>query len=449
MKTPICDFLHKYSNSDSVRLHMPGHKGTGPLGVEKYDITEIDGAGVLYSANGITAESEENARELFGTAKTLYSTEGSSLSIRAMLFMATLYAKKNGQRPLILAARNAHRSFMNGIAMLDAEVEWIYPEDTNGIVSCTVDPHSLEKRLSESKQKPTAVYITSPDYLGQVADVAAISKVCKRHGVLLLVDNAHGAYLAFLKPSRHPIALGADVCADSAHKTLPVITGGGYLHISKNAPGELCEYAPIAMQTFASTSPSYLILSSLDSANVNLSGDFPSVLCEFEKKLRAVALRISEAGFDIISDEPLKLTLLPKNYGYSGTELNDHLIKRKMICDFYDDDALVMMFSPYMQEKELKALEEALLSLPKCEPIMRHAPTLTKKEKALSIREAIMSPTEEIPIDEALGRILGASAIACPPAIPILVAGEIIDENAIELFRYYRVGKTRVIRKLK
>ena len=122
MKTPICDFVNEYNKSGKLRLHMPGHKGKDFLGIEGYDITEISGADVLYNADGIIRESEENAARLFGTAKTVYSAEGSSLSIRAMLYLAVIYAKENGRKPIVAAGRNAHRVFMTAAALLDFEI---------------------------------------------------------------------------------------------------------------------------------------------------------------------------------------------------------------------------------------------------------------------------------------------------------------------------------------
>ena len=102
------------------------------------------------------------------------------------------------------------------------------------------------------------MYVTSPDYLGGQSDVAALAEVSHRHGVPLLADNAHGAYLRFLSPSRHPMDLGADLCCDSAHKTLPVLTGGAYLHVGRAAPEPFRENARRALALFGSTSPSYL-----------------------------------------------------------------------------------------------------------------------------------------------------------------------------------------------
>ena len=273
MNTPICDFVRTYADSKQLRFHMPGHKGSGALGIEHIDITEIEGADVLYRAEGIIKESEQNASALFGTALTKYSTEGSSLSIRAMLYLAMLYAKSIGREPRILAGRNAHHTFMTAAALLDLNVDWLYPEHWENLVSCEITPEYLERVLC-SQTKPAAVYITSPDYLGNVADIAELSAVCQKHEVLLLADNAHGAYLNFLPENRHPIALGADICCDSAHKTLPVLTGGGYLHISKHAPEMFRQNAEKALSLFASTSPSYLIMQSLDAANRYLADGY-------------------------------------------------------------------------------------------------------------------------------------------------------------------------------
>ena len=134
MNTPICDFVKRYAEGDSIKLHMPGHKGKSFLGIESFDITEIDGADSLYEANGIIAESERNASELFG-CRTYYSTEGSSQCIKAMMYLLYLYAKSRGEKPYILAGRNTHKAFHSAAALLDIEVDWIYPKN-EGYLSC-------------------------------------------------------------------------------------------------------------------------------------------------------------------------------------------------------------------------------------------------------------------------------------------------------------------------
>ena len=222
MNTPICDFVKKYARSDGVRLHMPGHKGASILGFEKYDITEIGGADSLYEADGIIAESEKNASKLFG-CPTFYSTEGSSQCIRAMLHLICAGARKNGRKPVIAAGRNAHKTFISAAALIDFDIIWLTSAE-DSYLSCTIDANSIEKLLESSDVRPDAVYVTSPDYLGNMADVEKIAALCHRHGVILAVDNAHGAYLGFLVKS--PIDLGADLFCSSAHKTLPVLTGG-------------------------------------------------------------------------------------------------------------------------------------------------------------------------------------------------------------------------------
>ena len=261
MNTPICDFVRGYAESGILRTHMPGHKGRSLLGMEHLDITECEGADCLYGADGIIRESQGNAEKLFG-ARTVYSAEGCSQCIRAMLYLAVLHAKKEGKRPLIAAARNVHKTFLTAAALLDFDVLWLYPRKTDSYLSCRLDAADLDAALSGLDEKPTAVYLTSPDYLGNVAPISEMAEICHRHGSLLLVDCAHGAYLRFLQPSQYPVDLGADLCCSSAHKTLPVLTGGAYLHISDAAPSIFREQADSAMMMFCSTSPSYLILQS-------------------------------------------------------------------------------------------------------------------------------------------------------------------------------------------
>ena len=140
-----------------------------------------------------------------------------------------------GTEPVILAGRNAHKAFLHACALLDVTPQWLYPEGSDSLCACPITAEGLETALSTAERRPMAVYLTSPDYLGGMLDIAALSAVCRAHGVPLLVDNAHGAYLKFLPHPAHPLDLGAALCCDSAHKTLPVLTGGAYLHIGKDA----------------------------------------------------------------------------------------------------------------------------------------------------------------------------------------------------------------------
>ena len=345
MKTPIVDYVRKYADACNVRAHMPGHKGVPFLGCESFDITEVEGADVLYHSDGIICESEQNAQRLFGTARTLYSCEGSSLSVRAMLYLALVYAKKEGKAPLVYAGRNAHKAFLSAAALLDFQIGWLWGEETD-MLSCIVTPQSLRDALGRAEMLPSAVYITSPDYLGNIADIEGLSRVCREYGMLLLVDNAHGAYLNFLPESRHPIALGADICCDSAHKTLPVLTGGGYLHISENAP-EICrDSAESAMLLFASTSPSYLILQSLDMANAYIAHGYREKLAAFCGKMAEAKACLERVGYTLTGDEPAKITIRAGKYGYRGDALAEILRSHEIECEFPDPDYTVLMLAP-------------------------------------------------------------------------------------------------------
>ena len=445
MDTPICDFVRAYRDASMVRLHMPGHKGRGEMGVEGLDITEIRGADVLYDSKGIIRRSEDSAASLFGAGRTVYSTEGSSLCIRAMLHLALLYAKRQGRRPVILAGRNAHRSFVHAAGLLDVEIRWVFDETNQSLLSCPVSAQGLEQAFEDAGEKPAAAYVTSPDYLGNVLDIKALSEVCRKHDTPLLVDNAHGAYLKFIHGNLYPLEQGADLCCDSAHKTLPVLTGGAYLHINKSAPAFFAEQAEAAMALFASTSPSYLILQSLDRCNAALAGDYPQRLSRLCARTDAMKRRLLEKGFELAGCEPAKITLMPKAYGYTGDQVHDYLRQNGIECEFSDPDFLTMMLTPALTEDEIAKTEETLLSLPRRDAVLCPPPQMPLPVRAMSIREALMRPSREIPVEEAEGRILSDAQVSCPPCVPILTCGEQIDRQAIECFRYYGIETCRIV----
>ena len=440
MNSPICDFARRYAREAPLRLHMPGHKGRPRLGCEALDITEIPGADVLYHARGIIRESEENASALFGSARTLYSTEGSSLCIRAMLQLARQYALLGGKKPLVAAGRNAHRVFLEGAALLDLPIRWLGCGEA--LLSSAPVTAELEA-LFAAEEKPTAVYLTSPDYLGNELDLTPVAALCHAHGALLLVDNAHGAYLKFLAPSRHPLDRGADLCCDSAHKTLPALTGCAYLHLAKGCPAALLNMAEQAMALFASTSPSYLLLQSLDALNPLLAGDYPARIRETARALGKAKARLAAAGWQTCGTEALKLTLLPKARGYTGEALSDLLTEAGMVPEFADPDQLVLMLTP--ETEGLEQLTDFLLRLPARAPISDAPPKREAAEAVLTPREALLAPFETLPTAQCLGRVLASPCVSCPPAVPIAVCGERLNAAALALFSYYGITELNVV----
>lgn len=446
MNTPVVDFVKKYADSNSLRLHMPGHKGSGFLGCEKFDITEIGGADVLYSAGGIIAESQKNATELFDTKSTFYSTEGSSLCIRAMLYLVKSYAMQNGKKPLIAAGRNAHKTFVNAAALLNLDVDWLLPDNPRTFISCIITADFLDNYLKNAPEKPTAVYITSPDYLGFITDVKALSVVCRKHKVLLLVDNAHGAYLKFLSSDRHPITMGADICCDSAHKTLPALTGGAYLHIGKSAPSFFESNAQAALGLFASTSPSYLILQSLDMANKYIYDGYAEKLTDFSIEVDKLKAELKNIGYCLCGNEPLKITVSSKPYGYTGCELADLLLKNDIVCEFADPDYVVMMLTPEIKAAGLEQLKNTLFEIPRKSPVTDLPPVPTLKKAKMSLGEALFAQKLTQKSEDCLGKISASTSAACPPAIPVVLPGEVIDQNAIDCFKYYKIKEWSVVK---
>lgn len=540
METPICDFVKEYADNGFSRFHMPGHKGRKFIGCEKYDITEIDGADVLSHADGIIKKSQENAAKLFGSGASFYSTEGSSQCIKTMLAVVfadyrrkLLHEKTDKpanlceaqktdrqeklcenqdtdarsiceneiiekpeaipERAYVLAARNVHKSMIDALALLDLDVEFIYPQDADSICVSMVTPADimeyLEKvsdnteikteeikkildnaqrddiKLSDTEQKnicgkenkrntlPMAVYITSPDYLGNTADIEGISKVCEKYDIPLIVDNAHGAYHAFLDEEKygkiHPIKCGAAICCDSAHKTLPVLTGGAYIHVSRKYKERFAPYVASYMTMFGSTSPSYLIMQSLDMCNRYIDEKIRHELSECIGRIEKTKKVLVENNVKIVETEPLKIVIDTAAAGMEGDKLAEEFRKHKIECEYADKYFVVLMITPQNDEKDFERLEKwavetkyKRVAKKKIEPKKL---ILHRAERVMSIREAAFSPYRKIKVSDAGGSICASQTIACPPAIPIAVCGERIDQNMISIFEEYGIDYVNVV----
>ena len=221
------------------------------------------------------------------------------------------------------------------------------------------------------------------------------------------------------------------MCADSAHKTLPVLTGGAYLHISSKH-SHYTKWARSALSLFASTSPSYLILSSLDMANRYISDGYRERLSAFIKKIDSIKRKYS-----LDDAEPLKIVL---RGGYA-----DELRHMGIECEFADSDYTVLMLTPE-NEPDLDKIDEALSAL---DLDAAHSPVEIKMpypDTVMSVRGATLSDFDEIDVSDAEGRVCAALAVSCPPAVPIAVSGERITREHIALFKRYGTKKIKVVK---
>lgn len=482
METPVYDFVTEYCDRKMSRLHMPGHKGQEFLGCEPRDITEISGADVLHQAEGILKKSQDNATKLFHSGQTLYSTEGSSLCIKAMLMAllqgtaCTAGTEKNvvsiaadvvtGEiavdagvvtagtndgdtgRPYILAARNVHRAMVDACALLDLDIVFLTDPKSGHLCSGMPESTQLSKILKQAEQMPLGVYLTSPDYLGGMADIRGLALICEDYGIPLVVDNAHGAYLGFLEPSLHPIHLGAAMCCDSAHKTLPVLTGGAYLHIAPAWRDRYAEYASHAMAVFGSTSPSYLILQSLDLCNRYLADHYRERLQAAICQVNEIREDLGQHGIPLLDAEPLKIVVHAAAAGYDGMETAEEMRQYGIECEYADPEYVVLMYTAENTEKDNKRIRQwgaETMLRNRRDPMIYPPLSFGRVERACSIREAVFSSQERIPVEEAVGRICASECVSCPPAVPIAISGERITPEMLDLFQRYGIHEVLVL----
>jgi len=198
---------------------------------------------------------------------------------------------------------------------------------------------------------------------------------------------------------------------------------------------------------FASTSPSYLILGSLDLCNAYLADGYSVKLSDTVKKIDKVKQMLSDFGYTVLGSEPLKIVIDANDYGYSGVEIASHLSKNKIEIEFFDGEYLVLMLTPENSDSDYERLAAVLTALPKKEPIQKNAADLKiNAPKVMSVREAVFSKQESVSVNNALGRICASPAVSCPPAVPIVVSGEVITEEAILLFERYGIKTIEVVK---
>lgn len=425
---------------------MPGHKGAKSPLFDVFgkslglDVTELPETDNLFEETGAILEAERLAAEFYGTRETLFSAGGSTLCIQAMLRLVS----KGGGR--IICARNIHRSAVNTMALLGIEPVFIWPEPFEGsALPGAVTAKKVEEAASKFSDA-CAVFLTSPDYYGIISDIKGISEVCQRHNLTLIVDNAHGAHLKLLEGNLHPIDNGADMVCDSAHKTLPALTGGAFLHINSSRFSK--EEAKRAMTLFGSTSPSYLIMLSLDIARAWAAKEGKSAFRKLAQKVADIRVLCKSIGFyspyNAVFD-PVRITIDTASCGITGNSAALFMRKNGISPEMSDERHLVLIPTPFNSDEDFERLKNALISLKPGKPIPLKQYLPKKPECVMPIKQAVFSESIQRDIQDCVGRISAEAKCPCPPCIPLVMPGELITQEIAEALKSYGVLNIKVV----
>lgn len=443
MEKTFYESISEYVKKGRSSFHTPGHKGHNIFDIDalKLDLTELPETDSLYEADGIIFTLEKAAQKLFGSKRTLVSSGGNTLCIQAAL---RLCAPSGGK---IICGRTIHRSAVGAMALLGINPEWILPvQDAGEGLSGRIHPKDIQKSINKNPDAK-AVYITSPDYYGVICDIYSISKECKKYGIPLIVDNAHGSHFKFMEKSMHPIDLGACISADSVHKTLPVMTSGALLHISDE---KFIDRAKGAMALFGSTSPSYPIMASIDRC-------IDWIFKNGHRAFRELISKSQEIRYEAISKgiimpkgpcDPARISLDVSSIGYSGKSFMKYLYKYKIEPELYDSRYVVFIPSPFNTSEDWERLKRAIIDAKQggLSGQKWDKPQYFLPQKEVSLREALMSECIRIPITSALGRIAGEITCPCPPGVPIVMPGELIGKNESDALLHYGIKEINVIK---
>lgn len=447
--TPLYTALKEHRALHRASFHTPGHK-TNPAALSddlfSLDFTELPDTDSLFEAEGPILRAEQAAARLFGAKRTLLSAGGCSLCIQTMLRLA---APRGGK---ILCGRVVHRSAVNAMALLGLEPVWAMGGDLPQAAALHPDVR--------------AVYVTSPNYYGELADIPALAAACRAQGVPLLVDNAHGAHLLFTEPVLHPLALGASMTACSAHKTLNVLTGGAWLNI---ADERFAGDAKAAMALFGSTSPSYPVMASLDWCRAWLEEngraafvDLQARVRELKKLAEGLGLHVPGMGWweDPRRWDPTRITLDASSVGLTGPQAAELLRRAGCEPEYADGQFVVLIATPFNTERDFEKLEagvrlladkqaRAAIPLPRGlgERHISHTDGMPPLPPArVSLREAVFAPSETVLLKTAVGRTAAESACPCPPGVPVVMPGEEITKDAADFLRAYGFSTIKVLK---
>lgn len=445
MKNNFYKFLENYRNENFSSFHTPGHKNNFfDNNLISLDFTELPCTDSLYESSGIIKNLENQISKIYDTDSSFISCGGNTLCIQAMIRLSA----KSGDK--ILCDNIIHRSAISAMALLNITPVWLERKICkNSGLATEINLEDLENKINTNNIK--AVYLTSPSYHGILQDIKQISEICKKHKILLIIDNAHGSHLKFL--GIHPIDLGADITADSAHKTLPVLTGGAWLHINKQIYNKnLTNQAKSAMALFGSTSPSYITMSSMSlCANWLENDNINQKFKELTQKVEYINSLARKKNIFVLNDhvktDPTRIAFGAFSIGYTGFELGEKMREHKIEPELCDENYVVLIPSPLNSNLDWERLENFINKIEtknKFKPNINNTKNDYKTE--ISLTQALLSESEEIHVMDSLNRISSDIISPCPPGVPIVIPGQKINKPIINNLLTINISKINVLK---
>lgn len=439
--------LQDYASEDWYPFHMPGHK-RAPLEFPNpysIDITEIDGFDNLHHARGVLKEAQERAAALYGSQRAFFLVNGSTSGILAAISAAI------PRRGTLLMSRNSHKAAYHAAYLRELETVYLLPAITEFGIAGSVQPAHVAQALEDLPQID-GVFITSPTYDGILSDIQKIAGLAHAHNVPLIVDEAHGAHLAFSEDfPASALQCGADLVVQSLHKTLPCLTQAALLHVNSDRIDQnaLARFLGI----YQTSSPSYLLMASIEQCIRYMKQEgrermqaYAQLLSQFYKKARTLRrLEVFEKSSSpreaCFAHDPSKILVSAGTTGLTGKELYDTLLngyrlQMEMASGHYATALSSLMDTPEGFQRLILALEEIDKKSHAHTPAQPGKPLDTQKiyqtpKPGMSISQALDRPSETLPLKASIGHISQEYIYLYPPGIPLAAPGEILTGNLL------------------
>lgn len=421
-KEYIVQSLARYKKQNCVRGHMPGHKGQGKgilKSVYPYDVTELSFSDNLANPNGVILQAEKDLATICGSKRSRILTGGATLGVLAML-----YAVKNRGSKIIIA-RNSHKSVFNALRLFNIEPLFLSDVTKGDIPTLNCD----DKLLESADNDIIGALLTSPDYYGRALDLKKIKNKLKKNGKLLLIDGAHGAHFVFDNKEFYA-GVYADMWVESAHKTLETLTQGALLNVNEESLLALVEEG---LSIFSTSSPSYLVMASVESGYKRYKENKQKNLSNFLSAKDALIKGLLKKGFSILqTDDNLKVTVCLKGK-INGYVLGEVLENNRIFAELVGKDHILFMlsyaFSLEQANKIVSALDSVVLN---ADSQNKEDDFYSLPKRKVSYLQAKNLPYEEVSLKDSLGRICAENAGLFPPCYPLIIAGEVFDNEVID-----------------